>query len=193
MKMLLSLDFFLWNHFIPRISAEFFKNKINSSLAMTYISMYKLPRKFLIHYFRGKGQTMNVDSRQLITRNSAVLNKLVTVLQFTDDEKQVGGFLDICQTDVYQPNDKYSIGSFRINYSRIGETVQVNILSNYRFQESPDRITKHLHHWLFTLKNKGKASDFAIEGNNWTIQMNELFSMKNQQKLIPDLRGKLLV
>ena len=135
---------------------------------------------------------MTVDTKCLITRNNIVLNKLVNVLQSTD-EKQFRGSLDICQTDIFQPNDKYSIGSFGINYYRSGETVQINIYSNYRFQLSPDRISKHLHHWLFVVKNKGKANDFAIEGNNWTVKMNELTSLGNQQKIIPDLRGILLV
>ena len=193
MNILLSLDFYMWNHFVPRISAEFFKNRFNSSLALAYISVYRLPRKFLLHYFRGKGQTMNVGTRRLITRNTAVLNKLVNVLKLSADDKQDSGVLDICQTEIYQPGDKYSIGSFRINYFRIDETVQLTIHSNYRFQESPDRITKHLHHRLFSLKSKEKASDFAVEGNKWTVQMNELHSWGNEQKVIPELRGKLLV
>ena len=193
MKVLLNLDFYLWNHFVPRISAEFFKNKIYSLLAIAYISIYRLPRKFLLHFFRGEGKTMNVDTRRLITCNTFVLNKLTNVLQLSTDEIQDCGFLDICQTEVYQPGDKYSIGSFRINYSRIDETVQITIHSNYRFQESPDRITKYLHRWLFSLKSKEKANDFAVEGNKWTVQMNELTSLGNEQKVIPNLRGKLLV
>lgn len=193
MNMLLNLDFYLWTHFVPRISESFFKSKINSSLAMAYISLHRLPRRFLLHYFMGKGQAITIDTRQLITRNNSVLNKLVNALQCAVNEKQLVGSLDICQTDIFQPNDKYSVGSFRINYNISGGTVQLDISSNYRFQLSPDRITKHLHRWLFMLKNKGKANDFAITGNNWTVELNELTSLGNQLQLIPELRGILLV
>lgn len=193
MKMLLRLDFFLWNHFVSRINTEFFKNNINSSLAMVYISLYKLPRRFLINYFNGQGKTMVVDTQKLITRNQVVLNKLIDVIQSDAEKGQADGSLAVYQTDVSDPNYRYSIGSFRMNYKRGDDKVMIKIYSNYRFQQSPDRITKHLHQWLFTLKNKGKASDFAIEGNNWTVQMNDLTSMENEQKLVPDLRGKLFV
>ncbi len=193
MKMLLSLDFFLWTHFVPRISAEFFKNKINSLLAMAYISIYRLPRKFLTNYFQGNGKIMVVDTKELIECNFLVLNMLIKELQASLIKNQANGSLVISQTDVSDPNYRYSVGSFIMNYKRIDERVTINIESKYRFRESPDRITKHLHHWLFTLKNKGKASDFAIEGNNWTIDMNELNSFENQQKSMSYLQGKLLV
>ena len=162
-------------------------------MAMVYISIYRLPRNFLIHYVWGNGQTLNVNTQSLITRNTVVLNKLKNVLQLSAEKKQVSGFVDIFQTEIYQPGDRYSIGSFRLNFSRIDETVQLNIRSNYRYQESSDRITKHLHQWLFSFENKGKASGFAIEGNNWSVQINELHSTGTEQKTIPDLRGKLFV
>jgi len=193
MKALISLDLYLWNHFIPKIDADFFSNKFNSALAMVYISFFKLPRKYLMNYFRGGGKSLVVDTKQLIVRNPVVLNKLKDALQSDFEKGGVDGSLAIGQTDVSDPNYRYSIGSFRINYTRNDEKVLIKIYSNYRFQKSPDRITKHLHHWLFTLKNRGKANDFEIKGSNWRVQMNELTSMENQNKLIPDLRGKLMV
>ena len=193
MKLLLSLDHYLWNHFIPKIDMDFFRSNFNSTIAMFYISLYKLPRRFLMNYFFGQGKIMRVDTKKLITGNQMVLNRLIDVLQSDVEKKQNSGSLAIYQTDVSDPNYRYSIGSFLLNYKKADDKIMLKIHSDYRFQKSPDRITKHLHHWLFTLKNKEKACDFAVEGSNWTVQMNELTSLENKQNLIPDLRGKLFV
>lgn len=193
MKMILSLDTYLWNHIIPKIDKNFFRYKFNSVLAVTYISLYHLPRKYLVNYFNGKGKTLFLDTQKLIMNNQVVLNKLIETIQSDVKYGRTEGALAIGQTYISDPNYRYSLGSFQLKYLIVENTVQINIQSNYRFQESPDRITKYLHHWLFSLKNKGKANDFAIEGNNWTVQMNDLTSMGNEQKLIPGLQGKFFV
>ena len=193
MKLLMSIDLFLWNHFLPKINEDFFKRKFNSVVVLFYISLFNLPRKFLINYFRGQGKCMIVDTRELVTKNEMVLNKLKHSVQRSLEDGQERGYFFISQTDVLNPNYKYSVGSFQINYIIAGGVVQVKMHSNYRFQNSPDRITRHLHHWLFTLKSRYKTNDFEIVGNNWVTNVNELFSLKaeKQQKNEPKL--KLLV
>jgi len=189
--MLLKLDFFLWRCVIPRINADFFKNKMNSTLAIAYISLFRFPRKFLIHYFFGKGKKMKIDTRRLISRNRAVLKKMVN--EMGQNEKQNAGCIDFAQTELFQPNDRYSVGSFRIHYQKESETVKIRLYSYYHFQEAPDRITRYLHHWLHTLKSKGWARDFTVEGNTWKVRVDQLSSTGNPQKPISGLRGKLFV
>lgn len=193
MKMLIQFDLYLWNHFIPKIDADFFERKINSILAMLYISLFKMPRKFLFNYFRGEGKTMFVDTRELVTRNQVVLNKLADAVQTDAEKGKSNGSVVIAQTDISDPNYRYSVGSFHLNYKLQDGLVIVKLSSSYRFRNSTDRITKHLHHWLFTLKNKGKANDYAVEGQNWTIPVKELSSQENQKKAIHGLRGKLFI
>ncbi len=191
--MLMRLDLWLWNLLVPNMNVDFFKHKINSFLVIVYVSMYKLPRKFLANYFFGNGKTVAVDSRKLIVRNHLVLNKLKEALQPDTENSRASGFVNICQTDVFDPNYRYSVGSFRINYLRKNEIVRINIHANYRFQESPNRLTKHLHHWLFSLKQGGKASDFRIEGNDWVVTMNELYSVTPYKTTGAISRLRLLV
>ncbi|MCG6187093.1 hypothetical protein [Maribellus maritimus] len=190
MKLLMSIDLYLWNHFVPKISEDFFKRKFNSVLAMLYISLFKLPRKFLINYFRGQGKSMVVDTQKLVVENETVLNKLKSSVQQSYRTIQKSGSLFISQADVCNPTYKYSIGSFGINYKFKGATVEVNMHSNYRFQESPDRITRRLHHWLFTLN---KTNDFEIVGNNWTTSVNELLSLTSEKQQKNEPKLKLLV
>lgn len=193
MNMLMRLDLYLWNHFIPKINAEFFRSKFNSFLAMAYISLYKLPRKFLLNYIRGKEEIMFIDSKKLIIRNQEVLNKLKETLQSDFERGRFNGSVHICQTNIYDPNYRYSVGSFWIDYAWENEKVKISIRSNYRFQKSPDRITKHLHNWLFTMKNNRNASDFKIEGKEWITDLQELngLNVNDMNQKTPNL--KLLV
>jgi len=193
MKMLISLDLFLWNNLMPKINADIFKFKPASLLAIFYISLFYLPRKFLINYFRGKEKKIVVDTREVITGNNEVLSKLINAIQCDKNKSKFCGTLSICQTDVYNPNYKYSIGSFRINYQQNGETVNVTIQSKYRFQESSGRITKHLHNWLIIAKNSGRASEFKVQGKCWQTNLQELrlLKLKNQNQKSP--KFKLLV
>ncbi len=183
MKILLTLDLFIWNYFIPNINAKIFKNRMIALLALVYVSMFKLPRKFLMNYFRGKGNHIPIDTKEFITGNYAVLNKLIDAISRYNSGGFKDGFLDICQTDVYDPNYKYSVGSFRINYSLSGENVIIAIRSNYGFGLYSDRITKHLHRWLYSLKTKGYTKDFKIEGNAWLISSSKLMSSKIENQV----------
>lgn len=193
MKMLMRLDLYLWNHLLPKINAGFFRNKFNTVLAMAYVSLYRLPRKFLLNYFFGKGNEMVVNSKDVIIRNPLVLNNLKDALQSDIKQGRVGGSLPVSQVIVYDPNYKYSLGSFLINYLLVGETVVVSVQSDYRFQQDPERLTKYLHNWLFALNNKGKSSDFKITGNDWITNLNELSTINADKSIHGNPRLNLLV
>jgi len=193
MQLLVRLDLFLWNHFMPNVNAGFFRNKLNAALVVVYISFFYLPRKFLLNYFRGNGKTMVINTREAITSNRKAINRLIDELQSDRSEDKDVGTVDICQTDVYHPNYKYSIGSFRINYQRNGEAVNITIQSIYRFQESSKRVTKHLHNLLFTLKNNGKANEFSVQGKCWQTNLQELRLLKEKSQNQKSPNFKLLV
>ncbi len=191
--MLTHLDIWLWNLLIPKMNVNFFKSKFNALLVMVYISFYKLPRIFLLNYFSGRKKIMKVDSKQLIIRNPSVLERLSEVLESNKEKDKLSGTLHISQTDVDDPNYRYSVGSFQINYSHEKESVRLKTHSNYRFQESPERLTKNLHHWLYSLKEKKKASEFHIEGNEWVVPVNDLNSLAGINKTEKSSRIRLLV
>ncbi len=193
MKILMNLDFYLWNHFVPGISTDFFKRRYNSVLALLYVSLFKLPRKFLLNYLKGNGKAMVLDTQKLITRNYEVLNKWKHSVQLAMEERQKRGVLSVSQVDICNPNYKYSIGSFSVNYFIKDGIVVTNIQSVYRFQNNPDRITKHLHNWLFSLRNKGITNDFDIIGIEWKIGLNELNSLIPEKYIEKHHRLKVLV
>ncbi len=100
MKILMNLDFYLWNHFVPGISTDFFKRRYNSVLALLYVSLFKLPRKFLLNYLKGNGKAMVLDTQELITRNYEVLNKWKHSVQLAMEERQKRGVLSVSQVDI---------------------------------------------------------------------------------------------
>ena len=78
------------------------------------------------------------------------------------------------QVYVSNPNYKYSVGSFNVTYSLDEESVSVRVSSDYRFTENNVRITRHLHNWLHSYKQKGYAHNFNIEGDNCKLKFSEL-------------------
>ena len=193
MKLLMSIDFYLWNHWIPKMNEDFFKQRLNSIVVIMYISLFNLPRKFVLNYIYGKGKSMVIDTKKLITQNNEVLTSLKHSVQQSIKRGQANGAIDICQTEIYNPNYKYSLGSLTINYTLNGEIVKLSIWSRYRFQNSPERITRHLHHWLFALKEKGKTADFDVIGNDWIIRTNQLLSLEAKKQYPNQPRLKVLV
>ncbi len=187
MKILTTFDLYLCDYFLPKISEENFKNRIFCLFAITYISVFKLPRKFLINYFRGNGKEMVIETRKLIISNYVVFNNFFEAISTSINKGLTEGSLNICQTDVHDPNYRYSIGSFTINYSLYGESIEINVNSGYNFQPYPDRLTKHLHRWLYSMTTKGYVMNFKIRGNSWTTSFSELASAKvsNTPKRFP--------
>lgn len=182
MNILSTFDLYLWNYYVPKISEENFKNRMFCLFAMAYISVFKLPRKFLINYFRGNGKEMVIETSKLIVSNYVVFNKFFEAISTSINKGLTEGSLNICQTDVHDPNYKYSIGSFTINYSLNGESIEIIVNSGYHFQLYPNRLTKHLHSWLYSLTNNGYAMKFKIKGNPWTTSFSELVSAKVSNK-----------
>ncbi len=182
MKILSTLDLYLWNYFIPKIIEGNFKNRLFCLFALAYISTFKLPRKFLLKYFRGNGKEMVIDTRKLIISNFVVFNKFFEAISTSINKGLTEGSLNICQTDVHNPNYKYSIGSFTINYLLYGESIEATVDSSYHFRPYPNRLTKHLHSWLYSQTTKGYATNFKIKGNPWTTSFSELVSAKVRNK-----------
>lgn len=182
MKILSTFDLYLWNYYVPKINEENFKNRMFRFFAMAYISVFKLPRKFLTNYFQGNGKEMVIETSKLIVSNYVVFNKFFEAISTSISKGLTEGSLNICQTDVHDPNYKYSIGSFTINYSLYGESIEITVNSGYHFQLHPNRLTKHLHSWLYSLTTKGYAMNFKIKGNTWTTSFAELASAKVSNK-----------
>jgi len=182
-----TFDLYLTDYLLPKVSEVSFKNRVFCLFAMTYISIFKLPRKFLINYFRGNGKEMVIESKKLIISNHVVFNKIFEEISDSINKGLTKGSINICQTDVYEPNFRYSIGSFTIYYSLNGESIEINVKSDYNFKSYPERLTKYLHSWLYSMSIKGYAMNFKIRGNSWTTSFSELASTKesNKPKRIP--------
>ena len=193
MKTVSTFDLYLWNLYVPKLSEESFKNRLVCLLAVSYISVYKLPRKCLVNYFRAKGSDMVIDSDEVIMNNQEVLNQLTEAIGSSKRNGSTAGSLRICQTDVHKPNYKYSIGSFTINYLIHDESIEISIKSGYHFQLNPDRLTRHLHSWFHLLTTKGHAKSFEIKGNSWTTSFPELLAAKKKKKAERQPKLSLLI
>jgi hypothetical protein len=167
---------------MPKLKEKSFKNRMLCFVALAYISMFKLPRKFLVNYFRGKGKAMIVDTNKLILSNNIVLDKFAEAITSAKKNGSTKGYLRICQTDVHDPNYKYSIGSFTIQYSIHDESIEAAIESGYHFKHNPNRLTRHLHSWLFSLATKGYAKSFNVKGSLMTLTFSELDAAKINSK-----------
>lgn len=178
MKITQSVDFLIWKYLVPEIRPEAFKSKLISVIAILYISFFNWPRRFIWHYFTGKGADYNVDTKQIIVKNSKVYEMLISAINKSKQERKTGGDFYIGQIQLNNPNYKYSVGSFCINYSFNEESVSIRINSDYRFTQNNFRITKHLHNWLWSLMKKGYSHDFKIEGNLWKTNLFELSTVK---------------
>lgn len=182
MKISTTFDLYLCDYFLPKVSEDSFKNRIFCLFALTYISVFKLPRKFLINYFRGNGKEMVIESKKMIISNYVVFNRFFEEISTSRNKGFTKGAMSICQTDVHNPNYRYSVGSFTINYSLNGGSIEISVNSDYNFKPNPDRLTKHLHSWLYSMTTKGYAMSFKVRGNSWTTSFSELASIKDSNK-----------
>lgn len=115
-----------------------------------------------------------VDTKSIVTGNPTVYEMLVSEIVKAKNDEKNSGKIYVGQIHVNNPNFKYSIGSFYIRYSLIGESICLKVNSDYRFTRNNSRITKHLHNWLYSLKEKGYAHDFNIHGNVWEVDFDEI-------------------
>ncbi len=176
--MLITLNYYIWRLFIPRIKEEYFQSKLFSIVSILYISIYNMPRKLFIHYFLGKGECVTVDTKKVIVNNPVVHNNLICFIQNENANDKNQGFINIPQIDVFNPNYRYSIGSFRIYYSISNDVCEIKISSSYSYKHNSDRITKYLHNWLCSFKEKGYAREFEITGIPWNIKLSALRNSK---------------
>ena len=172
------VDFLLWKYIVPGFRPEIFKSKFFSLMAVIYISFYNEPRKFLRHYFTGKGKILSVETKSIITGNSAVFDMLISEINNAKKEKKTSGNFYVGQVHVYNPNHKYSVGSFNVNYSLNEKSLSVRINSDYRFTQNNSRITRHLHNWLYSYQQKGCAQNFNIEGDVWKLEFSDVSTIK---------------
>ena len=178
----ITFDFYVWKYLVPRIQASFFKSKIISFLALVYISFFRLPGKYIWHYFKGEEKTLQIDTKNVILSNSAVYEKVMYDLELLLIRNMNGGELQIGQILVNNPNYKYSIGSFNLFFQKEAENIFVKIESDYCFSKNNQRVTSHLHKWLHSYKEKGMASNFKIEGNTWKTNYNELKNLETDKR-----------
>lgn len=178
MKTARSIDFLIWKYLVPEIRPEVFKSRLISLIAILYISFFNLPRKFFLHYLNGNGQTLTVDTKSILTGNSEVYDRLLSEINSAKKEKRTEGDFYIGQIHVNNPNYKYSIGSFYVTYSLNENSVNIWVVSDYRFTQNNSRITKYLHNWMISLTENGNAHDFNIGGNRWEVALSELQTAK---------------
>lgn len=174
MRITQPVDFLIWKYIVPGFRPEIFKSKFISLMAVLYISFYNWPRKFLWHYFTGKGKTLPVETKSIVTGNSGVYDILISEISNAMKEKKASGNFYVGQVHVNNPNYKYSVGSFNVTYSLDEKSVSVRVNSDYRFTQNNSRITRHLHNWLNSYKQKGYAHNFNIEGDAWELQFSDL-------------------
>ena len=177
--MLFTLNLYIWKYILPSLKQDLFKSKLFSVLTLLYISLFSIPRKFLLHYFFGKGKHFQVDTQKLISENSLVYQKINSEL-FSITKRNKSGVLRISQTDLFNPQYRYSIGSFEISYSIENEKVVLRAASKYRYGQNNNRLSMHLHNWLNQIAQNGRANDFRIIGTEWSIDLLE-FRQKNIQ------------
>lgn len=178
MRTIQSVDFLIWKYIVPRFRPEIFKSKLVSLMAVLYISFYNWPRKFLWHYFTGKGKPLTVETKCIITGNSSVFNMVISEINHAKKQGKKSGDMYVGQVHVNNPNYKYSVGSFNVTYSLDEESVSIRVNSDYRFTQNNSRITKHLHNWLYSYKQKGYVHNFNIEGDEWKLKFSELSTTK---------------
>ena len=177
--MLFTLNLYIWKYILPSLKQDLFKSKLFSVLTLLYISLFSIPRKFLLHYFFGKGKHFQVDTQKLILENPLVYREINSSI-LSSAGINPSGVLRISQTDLFNPQYRYSIGSFEINYSIENEKVVFRTASKYRYGQNNNRLSMHLHNWLNQIAQNGRANDFRIIGTEWSIDLLE-FRQKNIQ------------
>ena len=177
--MLLTLNLYIWKYILPSLKQDYFKSKIFSLFTLLFISVFSLPRKFLLHYFFGKGKLFQVDTQKLISENPLVYQKMNSEL-FSLTKSNKSGVLRISQTQLLDPQYRYSIGSFEINYSLENDAAVFRAESKYRYGKNNNRLSMHLHNWLNQFAKNGRANDYWIIGTEWSIDLLE-FRQKNIQ------------
>ena len=181
LKSISVLDYYLWKYLVPELKPAVFKLKFMSLLALLYIALFPLPRKFLKNYFLGKGKSITIDSKSIIQNNPEVLDLLKNTITGSQKNLIASGALDVSQLLLSDPNYRYAFGSFRIRFVMYKESVRLRVISTYNFDKDNDRITRHLHGWMHSLNEKKRAHDFDIHGTEWAFQTADLKTIRPKQ------------
>lgn len=152
-----------------------------SLLTLLYITLFPLPRKFLKNYFLGKGKTFAIDSKSVILNNPEVLDLLKNTVKNRQTIQIASGVIDVSQLLLTDPNYRYALGSFQIQFTRHKESLRLKVISNYNFDKDNDRITRHLHSWMHSMNEKKRANDFDIHGTEWAFQTSDLETIRPKQ------------
>ena len=184
LKSISVFDYYLWKYLVPVLKPGIFKVKFMSLLTLLYISLMPLPRKFLKNYFLGRGRTLAIDSKSVLLSNPEVLDLLKNTLIGRQKNRIFSGVLDVSQLLLTDPNYRYALGSFRIRFVIYKESVRLKVISNYNFDKQNDRITRHLHGWLYSLNERKRAHDFDIHGTEWALQYADLDSVQSKPRIM---------
>ena len=182
MNLPLTIDRYTSKNVIPLLKQEYFKSKIISVASIAYISAFPRARKFIMHYFSGKGSVLSVSSMDVILKNPAVYDTIIKVIGSMDNS-ELSGSIHIGQHLVHHPEYRYSLGSFTLHYSVDRDLLVLSVGTNYNFDLENDRLTKYLHRWLFSFEESGRAASFNIEGEEWRTSIDEFTSLNPGSKM----------
>ncbi|MGQ7868089.1 hypothetical protein [Sunxiuqinia sp. sy24] len=161
-------DLLVWKYIVPMFRVEMFQWKIVQLLAVGYSLCYSLPRRLMRHYFFGKGTPIQVDGQKLINDNPHLLALIQEQTQCKPK-----GVLAVSQLELTDPKWKYSVGSFSLYFNRKPGGMELQLRSNYDYQQATMRLTQYLHQALASsVKTKGFSvssptfllSNTALEG-----------------------------
>lgn len=174
MNALLVLDYYVWKIFVVRIRPAWFRLKPISFLSLLYVSLFPLPRKFLLHYFWGKGSPVKVDTRELVLRNPHILASLKRRLEdqlnaYQGDARQGDGK----QGDGKQGDGKQgdaSQGEERLTVTPPGSEMQrifigQHLVSNPNHRYSIGSLNMDYNH-SDDLLHISLESEYRFSGNN---------------------------
>jgi len=173
-----TIDYLLWKYLVPLFRPWYFRSKLFSSIAVGYISVYRMPRDFIRHYFRGQGESLDISTKDMITGNPGVYDLVAETFLKLKSGANAEGKLVVGQPLVNNPQFKYSVGSFMIQYQVENGVAKLSVSSWYRYSPSNDRITKYLHRRLNRHERSGDACAFEIRGDEWRFPVKELSEMQ---------------
>lgn len=175
-----TIDNYLFNTIAAKLNPRFFKFRPLQIFAIAYISLFPLPRKFLIHYFKGNGRKLLVKTKNVILSNPLVLSEITRQINKVDDESFK--CIPINQRYLSDPNYRYSIGSFNLNIKLTDNVITLYLTSEYKYTTNTNRVTQYIHNWLNAFCYRGIANTFLVEGTSWFLTVDRLFEYEKKIK-----------
>lgn len=179
---MITIDYLLWKYLVPLFRPWYFRSKLFSTIAVGYISIFRMPGIFIRHYFRGRGEALDISTKDAITRNPGVYDLVAKTLMEINPGEDSEGEIVAGQHLVNNPQFKYSVGSFTIHYFLTNGVLKLGVSSWYRYSHSNDRITKYLHRRLNRFEREGRACAFEIRGDEWVVPVSEFSSIEPDRR-----------